>query len=84
VRAALRFVELGEAAAGVVYKTDALISGNRVQIVGEFPSASHPRISYPMAVVRGSSSASEAQAFQALLQSPQADAVFVRLGFILQ
>jgi molybdate transport system substrate-binding protein len=83
VRAALRFVELGEAAGGIVYKTDAMISGDRVRIVGEFPATTHPRISYPMAVVRGGRSA-EARAFQAFLQSPQADAVFTRLGFILQ
>lgn len=83
VRAALRFVELGEAAAGVVYRTDALIAGDRVRIAGEFPAASHPRISYPMAVVRGGRNA-EARAFHAFLQSPQADAVFQRLGFILQ
>ncbi|MGH8264969.1 MAG: molybdate ABC transporter substrate-binding protein, partial [Steroidobacteraceae bacterium] len=48
----MRFVELGEAAAGIVYLTDARAS-NRVSIAGEFPAASHPRISYPMAVVRG-------------------------------
>lgn len=83
VRAALRFVELGEAAAGVVYRTDALMSGDRVQIVGALPLASHPRISYPMAVVRGGRDA-EARAFQAFLQSLQADAVFTRLGFVLQ
>lgn len=83
VRAALRFVELGEAAAGIVYRTDALISGDRVQIVGEFPAASHARISYPMAVVRGGRSAA-ARAFQAFLQSPAGDAVFERLGFFVQ
>jgi molybdate transport system substrate-binding protein len=82
VRAALRFVELGEAAAGIVYLTDAQAS-DRVTIVGEFPATTHPRISYPMAVVRGGRQA-EAQAFAAFLQSEQADAVFSRLGFILQ
>jgi molybdate transport system substrate-binding protein len=82
VRAALRFVELGEAAAGVVYLTDARAS-DRVVIAGEFPAASHPRISYPIAVVRGGRDA-EARAFAAFLQGPSARAVFTRFGFIVQ
>jgi molybdate transport system substrate-binding protein len=82
VRAALRFVELGEAAAGIVYLTDARAS-DRVVVVGEFPAASHPRISYPMAVVRGGRGA-EARAFAAFLRSEAADAVFRRFGFIVQ
>jgi molybdate transport system substrate-binding protein len=82
VRAALRFVELGEAGAGIVYLTDAQAS-NDVVVVGEFPAASHPRISYPMAVVRGGRTR-EATAFEAFLQSDLADAVFRRAGFILQ
>jgi molybdate transport system substrate-binding protein len=82
VRAALRFVEVGEAGAGIVYLTDAQAS-NGVLVVGEFPAASHPHISYPMAVVRGGRSR-EAAAFEAFLQTPEADAVFARAGFILQ
>lgn len=82
VRAALRFVELGEAGAGIVYLTDARAS-DRVSVVGEFPDASHPYISYPMAVVRGGRTR-EAASFEAFLQTPAADAVFARAGFILQ
>jgi molybdate transport system substrate-binding protein len=82
VRAALRFVELGEAGAGIVYLTDARAS-DRVVVVDEFPPDSHPRISYPMAVVRGGSSP-EAAAFEAFLQTTEADAVFARAGFVLQ
>lgn len=82
VRAALRFVETGEAAAGIVYYSDALASGPRVHIVGEFPAASHPRISYPIATIRGGD-AEQARAFEAFLQSAPASAVFRRLGFIL-
>ncbi len=84
VRAALRFVEVGEAAAGIVYLTDARASGNRVAIVDTFPAYTHPRISYPMALVRGGRSQAEARAFAAFLQSPQADAVFHRMGFTLR
>lgn len=80
VRAALRFVELGEAAAGIVYLTDAMASGPRVQVVDEFPQSSYPRISYPMAAVSGGNAA-EARAFQAFLRSTAARRVFQRMGF---
>jgi molybdate transport system substrate-binding protein len=83
VRAALRFVELGEAAGGVVYLTDQMAAKGKVALVGEFPAVSHPRISYPMAVVRGGASA-EAKTFEKFLQSSEARAVFTRLGFIIQ
>ncbi len=79
VRAALRFVELGEAAAGIVYLTDARATP-RVMIVGTFPPSSHPRIRYPMAVIRGGR-AEEARAFAAYLQTRPARAIFTRLGF---
>lgn len=80
VRGALRFVEQGEAAAGIVYRTDALAAGDRVQIVGAFPEGSHPAIVYPAALLRGARR--EAAAFLAHLQSPQAWAVFARHGFL--
>lgn len=82
VRTALRFVELGEAAAGIVYKTDAMIARGRVRIAGEFPQQSHPQISYPMAVVRGGR-ADEAMAFAEFLHAPAAREIFSRLGFVV-
>ena len=47
VRAALAFVERGEAAAGIVYATDALVS-KKVRIAATFPEATPPadRLSY--------------------------------------
>jgi molybdate transport system substrate-binding protein len=83
VRSALRFVEIGEAAAGIVYFSDAQASGPRVHVVGEFPAASYPHISYPIAAVHGGNSV-EARAFETFLQSDAAKAVFTRMGFILQ
>ncbi|MGQ1946837.1 molybdate ABC transporter substrate-binding protein [Geofilum sp. OHC36d9] len=45
VRSALMVVELGEARAGIVYKTDALKS-EKVKIVTEFPEASHTPVHF--------------------------------------
>lgn len=80
VRAALRFVETGEAAAGIVYATDAKAAGARVQTVGVFPASSHPPISYPLALTATSRSA-EARAFARFLQSAEGGAIFRRHGF---
>jgi len=79
VRAALALVELGEAAAGIVYATDATIS-SRVRVVDAFPADSHPPISYPAAIVVGRGRP-EVRSFFAFLTSAEAAAVFARHGF---
>ncbi|RYZ14092.1 MAG: molybdate ABC transporter substrate-binding protein, partial [Alphaproteobacteria bacterium] len=53
VRSALRFVEAGEAAAGIVYGTDAKAAGDKVAIAGTFPADSHTPITYPAAIIAG-------------------------------
>lgn len=80
VRAALRLVETGEAAAGIVYATDAQASGARVMTVGVFPADSHPPIRYPMASVAGHDTA-PARDFERFLRSSEARAIFRRQGF---
>lgn len=82
VRAALRFVEMGEAPAGIVYQTDAIAS-KKVTIVGEFPQDSYPPISYPMAGIKGGQT-KEAKAFLKFLRSKPAVAVFTRMGFSIK
>ena len=79
VRAALVLVELGEAAAGVVYATDAAIS-RRVRIVDVFPTSGHPPIVYPAAVVAGRDGPRVRRFFDFLMSS-EAAAVFARHGF---
>jgi len=79
VRAALAFVERGEAAAGIVYATDAAAS-RKVRIVTAFPADSHPPITYPIARL-ASSNAADARAFQAFLLSPEGQAILRRYGF---
>ena len=79
VRAALALVERGEAAAGIVYATDAAIS-KKVKVVGEFPADSHPKIVYPVALIAGKDDAA-ARAFYDFLKGPQARTVFLEYGF---
>jgi molybdate transport system substrate-binding protein len=79
VRAALALVESGETPLGIVYATDAAASG-RVRVVARFPSASHPPIRYPVAVLAGSSNP-QADDFERFLASEQSQAIFARYGF---
>lgn len=79
VRAALAFVERGEASYGVVYETDAKASA-KVRIVGRFPANSHPPISYLVAILKTATSA-DAEGFRRFLISPAGKAIFRRYGF---
>jgi len=79
VRAALLLVERGEAAAGIVYATDAAASA-RVAVAGTFPAATHDPIVYPFAVTR-SGDTPDARAVMAFLSGPEARAIFVPRGF---
>ena len=79
VRAALAFVERGEAPLGVVYATDAAVS-SKVKVVGTFPDTMHDPIVYPFALVAGG----ETPAARALLdhiRTPEAKGVFAKYGF---
>jgi molybdate transport system substrate-binding protein len=78
VRSALSFVERGEAAAGIVYATDARVARG-VQVVARFPAASHPAIRYPAALVSGAPRA--AREFLDALASPQAQSIWRAAGF---
>jgi molybdate transport system substrate-binding protein len=80
VRSALAFVERGDAAAGIVYATDAAASG-KVAVAGTFPAWSHPKIVYPAALTAGAQA--EARAFHVFLRSRAARALLVRRGFLL-
>ncbi len=79
VREALALVERGEAAAGIVYATDARIS-RKVRIVGAFPEATHPPISYHAAIITGRATV-EARRFFEFLRSDAMKTVFRRHGF---
>ena len=79
VRSALALVERGEAPLGIVSQTDALIDKN-VRVVDVFPDNTHLPITYPIALVSGAKA--DAAKFLAYVQSPAADIVFKRYGFV--
>ena len=79
VRSALVLVERGEAAAGVVYGTDAALS-KRVAIASVFPETTHAPIVYPMMLMRGTTTP-DVRAFYDFLSTPAARAIFTRHGF---
>ena len=78
VRAVRAFVARGEAAVGIVYRSDA-VGRTDIRIVLEPPGAEQPAIVYPAAEVI--SGGREAQAFLDYLATPAAAAVFRRYGF---
>ncbi len=80
VRAALAFVERGEARAGIVYATDAAVAKNIV-VVDTFPEISHPPISYPLAIIAGHDTP-DARAFREFLLSEGAKSIFRKYGFV--
>ncbi len=80
VRAVLTKIELGEADAGIVYKTDALVSGPKVTTVA-IPDATNVIAVYPIAVVKGSKNAAVAAAFVAYVKSADGQAALKAAGF---
>jgi len=82
VRAALTFVERKEAAAGIVYATDAVLS-DKVEIAGTFPADSHPPISYPLAIIARNDGA-QARAFRDFLLSDVAKSIYRKYGFAVR
>jgi len=79
VRAVLTKVELGEADAGIVYATDAAISGDAVRVV-PIPEAYVSPAVYPIATV-GEDPSAAAKAFVAFVLSPEGQAILARYGF---
>lgn len=80
VRAVLTKVELGEADAGIVYKTDAATATDKVDAV-DIPDAQNAVASYPAATLRQSKSAEAATAFVQWLSTPEAQKILQAAGF---
>ncbi|MFE3253404.1 molybdate ABC transporter substrate-binding protein [Streptomyces sp. NPDC059209] len=80
VRAVLSKVELGEADAGIVYKTDAATATDTVDAI-EIPDAQNAVAQYPAATLKTSEHAEAAAAFVAWLSSPEAQKLLQDAGF---
>ena len=80
VRAALAAVASTDAETGMVYATDAATSKS-VKVIYAVPLADGPRITYPVAMLKAAEDEA-AKKFLAYLQSPDAQAVFRRDGFL--
>ncbi|MEV1047178.1 molybdate ABC transporter substrate-binding protein [Streptomyces sp. NPDC049916] len=80
VRAVLSKVSLGEADAGLVYKTDAATAPDKVDAV-EIPDAENAIASYPAATLKTSEHSEAAAAFVAWLSTPDAQKILQGAGF---
>ena len=81
VKSALTKVELKEADAAVVYKTDVKAAGDKVEGV-EFPESAKAINDYPIALLKDSRNATTAKAFIALVQSAEGQKVLTSAGFL--
>ncbi|WP_030757758.1 molybdate ABC transporter substrate-binding protein [Streptomyces griseus] len=80
VRAVLSKVELGEADAGLVYRTDAESAKDKVDAV-EIPDAQNAVAQYPAATLKDSKNTEAAAAFVAWLSSPEGQKILRDAGF---
>ncbi len=80
VRQVLAFVSSGNAEAGLVYRTDAAVTG-RVRIAATAPAGSHRPIVYPAAVLADAPNPQGARAYLAFLMGAEGRAALRRRGF---
>ena len=81
VKAALTKVELKEADAAVVYKTDVHAAGDKVEGV-EFPESADAINDYPIVRLKDAENADAAKAFIALVRSAEGQQVLTEAGFL--
>lgn len=80
VRAAMAYVETGNADVAFVYQTDTAISSS-LEVIDIVPVASYSRIIYPAVLLPGGGSAGSAQDFFGFLSSDKASSAFDAHGF---
>ncbi|TDC65658.1 molybdate ABC transporter substrate-binding protein [Actinomadura sp. GC306] len=80
VKAVLTKVGIGEADAGLVYRTDAEAAGDRVRAI-EFPESARARNDYPIVEVAEAPHSALAKEFIALVLGAQGRAALRRAGF---
>ncbi|QPP05751.1 molybdate ABC transporter substrate-binding protein [Streptomyces bathyalis] len=80
VRAVLSKVELGEADAGIVYRTDAATVPGKIEAV-KIPDDENAVASYPAAALKSSENSKAANAFVRWLSTPEAQKLLRDAGF---
>jgi molybdate transport system substrate-binding protein len=80
VKSALSKLTLGEVDAALVYRTDALAAGDKVQGI-EFPESAQAINNYPMAVLKNAANPAGAKAFEDFVLSAKELAVLTQAGF---
>lgn len=80
VRQVLTYTETENVDAGIVYKTDALVS-EKVDVIATANADTHTPIIYPVGVIKDSKHTKEAEDFYRYLQSDEAMKVFEKYGF---
>lgn len=82
VKGVVAKVQLGEADAGIVYRTDVTADLARIVTVMEIPGPQNVLATYPVAVVRGSALPEVASAFITFLLSADGQRILGRHGFL--
>ena len=80
VRQVAAKLELAEADAGFVYRTDVLASNGRLQVI-QTPPQVQVTATYPAAVLRNAPNPDVAHRFLTFLRTPQTQAILTRHGF---
>ena len=81
VRQVLAYVERGEVDAGIVYATDAVLSGDKVKVVATAEASWHDPIRYPAAIVSATKHRQAADGFIEFLMTDAAQTALRRHGF---
>jgi molybdate transport system substrate-binding protein len=82
VKAVVQKVQLGEADAGFVYRTDVTAAVASKLMVIDIPDPYNVIAQYPIAVVKSSTHMSDAQAFISFVLSPAGQAILTKYHFI--
>ncbi|MCI0344320.1 MAG: molybdate ABC transporter substrate-binding protein [Chloroflexi bacterium] len=80
VRSILAKIELGEGDAGIVYRTDAVASGEVMSVA--IPEDANVAVTYAGIVVKASDNREEAHAFLDWLAGPEGQAILAEFGFL--
>lgn len=81
VRNTLDWVASGEVDCGTVYKTDAVLEKDKVEIIASAPENTHKNVVYPVSMIRGSEKNSASEDFFKYLCSDEAKKVYENYGF---